>query len=73
MDKGFLTATNDERPFRYKPIRTFEEVSGGFIGDLINRVFGGSREKMLVQMLGGDRPLSASERKLLKQILKEQP
>ena len=53
----------------YKPIRSFEEVSGSFIGDLINRVFGGSREKMLVRMFGGDRPLSAAERKLLEDIL----
>ena len=72
VDKRFLEATNDERPFTYRPIRSFEDVSGSFIGDLINRVFGGSRERMLVQMLDGNRPLSASERKLLAQVLKEQ-
>ncbi len=26
-EKQFLTQTNDERPFRYKPARTYEEVA----------------------------------------------
>ena len=72
VEKGFLKATNSERPFTDKPIRSFEEVSGNFVGDLIHRVFGGSREKMLIQLLGGNRRLSAAERKLLEQVLEEQ-
>lgn len=71
VEKGCLEATNNERPFSYKPIRTFEDVSNTFVGDLINRVFSGSREKMLVQLLGGNRRLTAAERKLLEQVLKE--
>lgn len=73
VDKEFLKATNDERPFIYVPIRSWDEVSRSFVGDLIQRVFGGSREKMLVHLLGGNRRLTASERKLLEQILEEQP
>ena len=72
VDKGFLKATNDERPFTYKPIRTFDEVSVSFLGDMIHRVFGGSREKMLVHLLGSNRRLTKAERRLLEEVLKEQ-
>ena len=72
VDKGYLKATNAERPFTYLPVRTQEEVSRGFVGDLLQRVFGGSREKLLAHLLGGNRRLTAAERKLLQQILEEQ-
>ena len=73
VEKGFLVATNRERPFRYQPIRSSEEVTTSLVGDLINRVFGGSREQMLAHLLGSQRTLSDSERKLLEQVLEEQP
>jgi len=72
VDKAYLKATNDERPFTYVPVRSRDEVSRGFVGDLLQRVFGGSREQMLAHLLGGNRRLSASERKLLQKILEEQ-
>ena len=72
VDKEFLKATNDERPFIYAPIRSREDVSRSFVGDLVKRVFGGSREKMLLHLLGGNRRLTATERKLLQQILEDQ-
>ena len=68
VEKGFLIATNDERPFIYTPVRSRDDVSRSFVGDLINRVFGGSREKMLVHLLGGRGKLTAAERTLLQQI-----
>jgi len=71
VDKGFLEATNDERPFRYQPARSFEEVSGNLVGDLVKRLFGGSREKMLVNLLDGRRKLTAKERAFLEQVLHE--
>lgn len=72
VEKEFLKATNEERPFTYVPIRSWDEVSRSFVGDLIQRVFSGSREKMLLHLLGGNRRLSAAERKLLEQVLEEQ-
>ena len=71
-DKGFLEASNSERPFVYRAIRTFEDVSKNLVGDLVKRVFRGSREQLLVQVLGGRKKLTAKERALLEQILKEQ-
>ena len=71
-EKGFLAPTNRQRPFKYRPTRSFEDVSGSLIRDLVQRVFHGSREELLVQMLGGKKKLSKAERELLSQVLKEQ-
>lgn len=70
-EKGFLQQTTQERPFRYKPVRTFEEVSGSLVSDLVERVFGGSRERLLMRLID-QKKLSARERALLEEILKEQ-
>lgn len=72
LEKGFLEAENDERPFKYRPVRTFDEVSRSLLGDLLERVFLGSREQLLVNLLGRRKKLTAKERALLEQILKEQ-
>lgn len=70
-DKGFLEATNQERPFRYQPLRTFEEVSRTLVGDLVQRLFDGSRQQFLVHMFN-KRKLTKLERETLQQILNEQ-
>jgi BlaI family transcriptional regulator, penicillinase repressor len=63
-DKGFLEQTNTERPFQYRPVRTFEDVSRSMVGDLIDKVFRGSREQLVLRMLE-ERPLSPKERAIL--------
>jgi predicted transcriptional regulator len=70
-DKGFVRQTNDERPFRYLPTRSYQEVSGRLLGDVLERVFGGSREQLLVRLVE-QRKLTARERAALEDILKEQ-
>jgi predicted transcriptional regulator len=70
-DKGFLRQTNAERPFRYVPVRTYEQVSRRLLGDLIQRVFHGSREQLLVRLVE-QRKLTAREKAVLAEILKEQ-
>ncbi len=72
LDKGYLQAVNDQRPYRYRPVRSFEETARGFVGDLLQRVFQGSREQLLVNVFERRKRLSAKERALLEQILKEQ-
>ena len=69
-EKGFLQQTNTERPFLYRPVRSFEEVSRSILGDLVERVFHGSREQLLVRLLA-ERRLSAKERAVLEAILRE--
>ena len=69
-DKGLLEPTNSERPFRYRPVRSSEEVSSNLLGDLLERVFGGSREQLFVRLLE-QKKLTAGERRILERILKE--
>ena len=69
-DKGFLKQTNRTRPFVYRPLRTFEEVSRRIVGDLVDRVFRGSHTQLLVQLMESDR-LTDRERQVLEQIVRE--
>jgi predicted transcriptional regulator len=70
-EKGFLQQTNAERPFLYRPVRSYEDVSRRLLGDVIERVFRGSREQLLVRLVE-QRRLTARERALLQEILKEE-
>ena len=70
-EKGFLRATNDKRPFQYQAVRTFDDVSQHILKDVITRLFDGSREAMLVNLLGRHK-LSRRERDFLKQLLQRQ-
>ncbi len=69
-EKGFLEQTNTDRPFQYRPVRSFEEVSRSILGDMVERVFHGSREQLLVRLLE-QRRLTAKERAVLEAILRE--
>ena len=70
FEKGFLAQVNEARPFRYRPSRSFDEVSDRFVGDLIQRVFQGSREQLFVRLFK-ERKLTPEERAVLSQILEE--
>lgn len=70
LDKRFLVQTNTERPFRYRPARTYEEVSRRLLGDLLARVFRGSREQLLVRLMEQE-ALSPAERDRLTEIVRE--
>jgi BlaI family penicillinase repressor len=69
-DKGFLDQTNEARPFSYRPSRSYQDVSKRLLGDLIDRVFHGSREQLLVRLLE-HKSLTQAERALLKDILRQ--
>ena len=70
VEKGFLEQVNEERPFRFRAIRTFEDVSGNLVTELVKRVFGGSREQLLVRLME-QRKLTPNERAVLEKILSE--
>ena len=67
-DKGVLCQVNSDRPFRYRAAKSFEEVSSNLVGDLISRLFAGSRQAMLVQLISGKR-LTDQEREFLEGVL----
>ena len=69
-DKGFLTQSTSERPFLYVPARSYEEVSRRLLGDLVDRVFQGSRELLLIRLLE-KKKLTAKERARLREVLGE--
>jgi len=70
-DKGFLEQINDERPFVYRAARSYEEVSRRLLSDVLERVFRGSREQLLVRLVE-QRKLTNRERAMLQEILKEE-
>jgi BlaI family transcriptional regulator, penicillinase repressor len=69
-DKGFLSQTATERPFRYAAARSYEEVSRRLLVDLLDRVFLGSREQLLLRLME-QKKLTAKERARLEEILRE--
>jgi BlaI family transcriptional regulator, penicillinase repressor len=71
FDKKFLEQTNDQRPFRFRAARSYEKVSATLLGDLVDRVFRGSREQLLMR-LTEQKKLTAKERAVLEKLLKEQ-
>lgn len=70
-EKGFLERVGQVRPFSFKPTKSFDEVSGNLVQDLLQRVFQGSRQQLLVQVLG-QQQLSARKQALLQQLLLEE-
>lgn len=69
-DKGFLKQVNTQRPFIYQPTRSFDDVSRTLVQELVQRVFHGSREQLLVRVLE-EKKLTAKEKAVLKSVLKE--
>ena len=70
VEKSFLKQVTTVRPFEFKPVRTFDDVSKNLLTDIIQRVFGGSREQLLVQLMD-QKKLTKRERELLRSILEE--
>lgn len=71
-EKEFLIQINQDRPFVYRSVRTFDEVSRSLLGDMVDRVFRGSREQLLVRLLD-ERKLTPEERSVLESILDKEP
>ena len=69
-EKAFWSKPTTSVPSIYRPVRSYEEVSRSILGDLVDRVFRGSREQLLLRLLE-ERKLSAKERAVLEAILRE--
>jgi BlaI family transcriptional regulator, penicillinase repressor len=69
-DKGFLKQVNETRPFVYRPARSYKDVSGRLLVDLLERVFLGSRADLLYRLVE-ERKLTAKERAILENLAKE--
>jgi BlaI family penicillinase repressor len=71
FDKGFLRVLNKDRPFVYAPARSHAEVSKRLLGEVVDHVFKGSREQLLLRLFD-DAELTKQERAFLQSILEEQ-
>jgi BlaI family transcriptional regulator, penicillinase repressor len=58
--KGHLRREAERRSFRYHPVRPRRQVVGSMVSEFIERVFGGSAEPLLLQLVE-DRRLTADE------------
>ncbi|MFI4876141.1 MAG: BlaI/MecI/CopY family transcriptional regulator [Blastopirellula sp. JB062] len=70
LEKGFLKQVAHDRPYRFRAVRSFGEVSGRMLTDLIQQVFGGSREALLTRLIDPEK-LSENERKLVESLLEQ--
>jgi BlaI family penicillinase repressor len=70
-EKGFLRQTGERRPFSFRPLKSYEQVSGALLKDIVARVFGNSREQLLLRLID-QKQLTAKERAFLENILKEE-
>lgn len=68
--KGYVTHRKIGRAFLYTPIIEQEEASSSAVRHILKRFFNGSREQLLVSVLG-DEEISAEELKRLKQRIAE--
>lgn len=68
VDKGFLEQTTQRRPHAFSPTRSHQEVSGRLLKDLMQRVFGGSAEALLLRLMQ-DEEMTAGERKRLQALV----
>ena len=52
--KGYLTATQQDRAHLYRPARPKQQVIGEMVRDFVNRVFNGSGRPLVVHLLEED-------------------
>ena len=71
LEKGFVKPLNDERPFVYASVRSQEDVSKRLLSQVLDCVFKGSREQLLLRLFE-ERHLTDQERGLLQAILEEE-
>lgn len=69
-EKGFLVREGASRPFTFAASKSFGEVSSSLVKDLVEKVFAGSREGLLMQLFGG-KQLSKREREAVESLLRD--
>ena len=70
VDKKHLKQTGDTRPHGYRALHTKEVISGSILGDLVDRVFGGSTTALL-KCLSEQKGLTKKERARLERLVQD--
>ena len=69
-EKGLLERDTSVRPQIFRPAQAQSEVQGDMVGDLLDRVFGGSTERLVLRALES-RPSSPAEIAAIRRYLDE--
>lgn len=69
-EKEFLERIGELRPFEFMPAKSFQDVSKHLVSDLIHRVFHGSREQLLLNVIGSKK-LSKQKLRMLEELLRD--
>ncbi len=69
-EKQFLLRIGEARPFQFKPAKSFQEVSKHLVSELVHRVFQGSREQLLLNVIGSKK-LTKQKLKMLEDLLRD--
>ena len=70
-EKEFLERLGVARPFQFMPAKSFQDVSKHLVTDMIHRVFQGSREQLLLHVIGSKK-LTKQKRKMLEDLLRDE-
>ena len=70
VDKGLLVREDDGRRHIYRPAVSEERTQKQLVGDLLDRAFAGSAEKLVMRALSAKK-VSAKELKRIRQMLDE--
>lgn len=71
-EKGYLKKRTAERAYVYEPVQPKSRVIRAMVQDFLNRVFDGSAEPLLVQLVN-DRHLSQKDLEKIARMMKEAP
>ncbi len=68
--KGYVKATRVDRAYVYRPTRPESQVVRSMVREFVDRVFGGSAQPLLVQLIE-DRKLSPEEIDEIERLIRE--
>ncbi|GMU23116.1 MAG: transcriptional regulator [Phycisphaerae bacterium] len=69
-EKGLLLKDDDQRPQVYRPAMSQEKAQSQFVDDLIQRVFGGAADKLILRAVSS-RHVSRKDLQEIRKLLKK--
>ena len=70
-EKGYLKKTLVDRAHVYKPAQRRQQVVGAMVRDVLDRVFDGAPDALLLH-LAKDNKLTEKQRRIIEQLIEEQ-
>ena len=70
IEKGLLLKDDDQRPQVYRPAMSQEQAQTQFVDDMIQRVFGGSADKLILRAVSSQH-ISRQDLEQIRRLLKK--